>query len=157
MIARIVVANQSGARFYDAAGPASPLRAAGQLANPEARLHDRELKSDRPGRVFSSAKIRPGRRGAVAHHDAGGERRPRQQLATVFARRISAELVAAKRGGQFERLVLIVAPAFLGVLRKTLPKSLRSDVAAEVAKDLLHQTKAEVRAHIPRLVFKTTR
>ena len=157
MIARIVVANQSEARFYDAAGPRSALRAVGQLANPDARLHDRDLKSDRPGRVFTSARTGPGRRGAVAHHGTGSERRPRRQLAIVFARRIAAELMAAKRSRQFDRLVLIAAPSFLGILRKALSKSLQSDVAAQIAKDLQNQTKTEVRAHIPQLVFKTMR
>ena len=157
MHARIVVANQSEARFYDAAGLKSPLRAVGQLANPDARLHDRDLKSDRPGRVFTSSVTGSGRRGAVAHHATGGERLPRKQVATVFARRIATELVAAKRNRQFDRLVLIVAPSFLGILRKALPKSLQSDVAAEVAKDLQHQTVDEVRAHIPQLVFQTLR
>jgi protein required for attachment to host cells len=157
MIARIVVANQSEARFYDVKGLKSPLRAVGQLLNPDARLHDRDLKSDRPGRVFTSATTRSGRRGAVAHHDTGGERRPRRQVAVVFARRIAVELSAAKRTRQFDRLVLIVAPSFLGILRKALPKSLQSSVAAEIAKDLLYQTKDEVRAHIPQLVFRTMR
>ncbi|MGB5132804.1 MAG: host attachment protein [Steroidobacteraceae bacterium] len=155
MIARIVVANQAEARFYDAAGIASPLRAVGQLENPDARLHDRDLKSDRPGRVFTSAAAGSGRRGAVAHHATGGEKRPRQQVATVFARRIAAELSAAKQGRQFDRLVLIVAPSFLGTLRKALPKSLQSDVVAEIAKDLQDPSDAEVREHLPGLVFQT--
>ena len=157
MIARIVVANQAEARFYDAAGPKSALRAVGELANPDARLHDRDLKSDRPGRVFTSAGTGSGRRGAVAHHATGGERLPRKQVAVVFARRIVTELVSAKRNRQFDRLVLIVAPAFLGILRKALPKSLQSGVAAEVAKDLQDPSKAEVRAHIPQSVFQTLR
>ncbi len=157
MLARIVVANQAEARFYDAAGPRSRLRDAGRLANPEARLHDRDLKSDRPGRVFTSAASGSGRRGAVAHHATGGERQPRKQVAIVFARKIATELIAAKRNGQFDRLVLIVAPSFLGILRKALPKSLQSDVAAAVAKDLQDPRADEVRAHIPQQVFQTLR
>ncbi|MSQ92422.1 MAG: hypothetical protein EXR87_05755 [Gammaproteobacteria bacterium] len=98
-----------------------------------------------------------GRRGAVAHHAAGGESRPRKQVANVFARRIVTELVAAKRHRQFDRLVLIVAPSFLGILRKALPQSLQTAVEAEVAKDLQHQTVDEVRAHIPQSVFQTIR
>lgn len=157
MITRIVVANQAEARFYDAAGPRSRLRAVGQLANPDARLHDRDLKSDRPGRIFTSATTGSGRRGAVAHHATGGERQPRKQVATVFARRITTELVAAKRNRQFDRLVLIAAPSFLGVLRKALPKLLQVDVAAEIAKDLQDPGEDEVRAHIPQSVFQTIR
>jgi protein required for attachment to host cells len=155
MITRIVVANQAEARFYDAAGPRSRLREVGWFVNPEARLHDRDLKSDRPGRVFTSAVSGSGRRGAVAHHATGGERQPRKQVATVFARRVATELTAAKRNRQFDRLVLIAAPSFLGVLRKALPKSLQSDVAAEVAKDLQDPAEKEVREHIPPEAFQT--
>ena len=53
MITRIVVADHAGVRFFDASGPRPALREAGSLDNPEARLPDRELKSDRPGRVFA--------------------------------------------------------------------------------------------------------
>ena len=157
MIARIVVANQSEAKFFDSSGPAAPLRAAGVLANPDARLHDRELKSDRPGRVFTSASGGTGRRGAVAHHAAGGEQSPRQHVAIVFARQISDELVTAKQQGKFDRLILIVAPAFLGVLRKTLPDSLQSVVAAEVSKDLQDPTEDDLREHIPAQAFQGMR
>jgi protein required for attachment to host cells len=157
MIARIVVANQSEAIFFDSSGPASPLRAAGRLDNPDARLHDRELKSDRPGRVFTSASAGHGRRGAVAHHSAGGEQSPREHVATVFARRIADELVTARQDKKFDRLVLIVAPAFLGILRKALPESLQSVVSAEVPKDLQDPTDDVVREHIPAQAFQAMR
>jgi protein required for attachment to host cells len=133
------------------------LRAAGRLDNPDARLHDRELKSDRPGRVFASASAGHGRRGAVAHHSAGGEQSPREHVAIVFAHRIADELVTAKRDKKFDRLVLIVAPAFLGILRKALPESLQSVVSAEVPKDLQDPTDDVVRKHIPAQAFQMLR
>ena len=43
-------------------------------------LHDRDLKSDRPGRVYNSAAAPRGRRGAMAHHATGGERTPPDDL-----------------------------------------------------------------------------
>jgi protein required for attachment to host cells len=157
MHTKVVVANQAEARFYDIEGPRAALRLVGQLANPDARLHDRDLKSDRPGRVFTSARSGASRRGAVARHATGGERRPRRQAAATFARRVAAELIAAKRDHGFDRLVLLVAPAFLGILRKAIPKTMQSDIAAEVAKDLLNQTEKEMRAHIPRHALQTLR
>jgi hypothetical protein len=45
MKTRIVVCDQSEARIYE-------LEPLGGPMNPIGRLHDRELKSDRPGRVF---------------------------------------------------------------------------------------------------------
>ena len=149
MPTRIVVANQAQAVFYDTGGPNTPLRLVGRLENPSGRLLDRELKSDRPGRVFASARSGTGRRGAVAHHATGGERSPRRQAVGAFARRIAVDLSAARRAKRFDRLVLVAAPAFMGALRKTLAKSLRAVVAAEIVKDLVGHPKEAVRAHIP--------
>jgi protein required for attachment to host cells len=156
MPTRIVVANQAGARFYDINRPSGALRLVGELANPEGRLHDRDLKSDRPGRVFDAPK-RVGPRGAVQRHATATEKRPRQQVASVFARRISAALATAHRTGGIDRIVLIAAPAFLGLLRKTLPKSLRAVVAAEVAKDLANEAADGIRPHIPLRALRSLR
>jgi protein required for attachment to host cells len=157
MPTRIVVANQAGARFYDINRPSGALRLVGELANPEGRLHDRDLKSDRPGRVFDRAPTGRGRRGSVPHHATSTERRPRQQVASVFARRISAALATAHRTRGIDRIVLIAAPAFLGLLRKTLPKSLRAVVVAEVAKDLVNEAADGIRPHIPLRALRSLR
>ena len=149
---RIVVADESEARYYEIAGPAAPLNPCGRLANPAARLHDRDLKSDRPGRVFDRAPAAGGRRGAVAHHSTGGERRPRVQEARRFARSIAQELARAQQQDRFDRLVLMAGPRFLGTLRAALRRSVR-DPVAEVPRDLIHQNERAVREHIPGEVF----
>lgn len=149
---RIVVADEGEARFYDIAGPDAPLRLCGRVANPSARLHDRDLKSDRPGRVFNRAPPAAGRRGAVAHHSTGGERRPRVQQAQRFARRIAQELDQAQQQNQFDRLVLMAGPRFLGTLRNALRNSVRDPVAT-VARDLVHEDERAVRDHLPAEVF----
>jgi len=157
MPTRIVVANQAQAVFYDTGGPKAPLRLVGRLENPAGRLLDREFKSDRPGRVFDRAPSGTGRRGVVPHHATGGERSPRRQAVGAFARRVAVHLSAARRAKQFDGLVLVAAPAFLGVLRKALTKTLRAEVAAEIAKDLIGHPKEAVRAHIPQQALVTLR
>ncbi len=154
MIIRIVVANEGEAHFYDTSRPGAPLTEAGHLENPSAHLHDRDLKSDRPGRVFDRAPSGTGRRGAVSHHGVGGERRPRRHEAELFARHVVEALETARREERFERVVLIAAPAFLGLLRAALPKSLRSSVAAEVDKDLVRQPEEAIQAQLPRAAFR---
>jgi protein required for attachment to host cells len=153
---RIVVADESEARFYDIGGPRARLQLAGRVECPAARLHDRDLKSDRPGRVFDRAPAATGRRGAVGHHGTGGERRPRKQEAQRFARQIVRTLEEARREDRFDRLVLMAGPPFLGTLRAALRKSVRATLVAEVAKDLVHQTEREVRTHLPREIFQTS-
>jgi protein required for attachment to host cells len=89
----------------------------------------------------------------VAHHAVGGENRPHKHEAALFAKRIVQELEKAHGEEGFERVVLMAGPAFLGLLREALPKSLRAMVVAEVASDLVHQPEEAVQAHLPRDVF----
>ncbi len=150
---RIVVADQSEARFYDTDHFDSELKLVGHLVDPKARLHDRDFKSDRPGRVFDHAPPATGRRGGVGHHSTGGERHPHKYEAELFAHQIAAELEKALRQDQLKRLILVAGPRFLGQLRAVLPKSLDSSVAAEVRKDLVHASDAAIRQHVPREAF----
>jgi protein required for attachment to host cells len=147
---RILVADQSEARFYDL-GPHSALTLVGRLADPLAHLHDRDLVSDRPGRKFDRAPLTAGRRGATAHHATGGERSARRHEAEVFARRVAAELEQARQRGDFEGLILMSGPIFLGLLRVALPEAIRATLVAEVPKDLLHQGIDAIIEHLPAL------
>ena len=149
MRVRIVVADQAEARFYDAEPPEKGLHASGRLRDPSARLHERDLVSDRPGRVFERAAVFGASRGAVGHHDTGGERSARRYAAVAFARRIAIQLERAQREGRFDRIVLMANPRFLGMLRRVLPPRLVRCVVAEVPKDLVHQSDQVVSAHVP--------
>jgi len=154
MRTRILVADQSEARFYDLQR-GTPMQIAGRITDADARLHNRDLKSDRPGRVFDRAAGPGARRGTVGHHATGGENTPRKHAAVLFARRIAAELERARRDKKFDRLIVMAGPPFLGVLRAALPAALRKVTVAEVGKDLVHQTESVVRAHLPTAAFTT--
>lgn len=153
MRVRVIVADQSEARFYDTQSPGGQLQLAGRLVDPAAHLHDRDLKSDRSGRVFERAGVAGRRRGAGAHHATSGERGPRKTQAQRFARRIVSELEEARRENRFDSIILMASPAFLGLLRDALPAALRATVAAEIHKDLVHQAASVVRAHLPKEAF----
>ncbi len=155
MVIRVVAANQNEVHFYDIAKAAEPLKAVGRLEDPTARMHDRDLKSDRPSMVFDHAPPSTGRRGGVGHHGTGGERSPRKHAAEAFAARVAQELEQARRAHQFSRLVIMAGPPFLGMLRAALPEALERTVVAEVPKDLLGKNEATLRAHLPPEVFHT--
>ena len=135
MNVRVVVADRAQARIYAAPPVRGPVSLVEQLEDPQAHWHDRDFKSDRPGRVFDHAPG-GGRRGAVAHHGTQGERSPSKHEAEVFAHRIAAALERSR--DQFTRLVLVAEPGFLGQLRAVLPKALASAVVLEIPKDLVH-------------------
>lgn len=149
MRVRIVVADQSEADFYELEERDKPPQLVQRLEDAQAHLHNRDLKSDRPGRVFDHAPATGSRRGAVAHHATGGERSPRKVEARRFARRIAEALDDARRQHQYDRLVLMAPPAFLGLLRKEMPAAVHAVLTAEIAKDLVHEPPEALSGYLP--------
>jgi protein required for attachment to host cells len=149
MRVRIVVADQSEADFYVLEQRDTPPRFVQRLEDADAHLHNRDLKSDRPGRVFDHAPAAGGRRGAVAHHSTGGERNPRKVEAQRFARRIMETLDEERRHGRYDRLVIMAPPTFLGLLREEMPPAVHAMLSAEIAKDLVHEPPEALTAYLP--------
>lgn len=149
MTTRVVLADQAEARFYDVEPIGGTLRRVGEMSDPKAHLHDRDFKSDRPGRVFDHAPASGQRRGAVAHHSTGGEETPRHHEAVAFASRIVHALETARNAHEFNGLVVIAGPRFIGMLRSAMSKPLSDLVVVEVVKDLMHESEDAIRAHLP--------
>jgi protein required for attachment to host cells len=154
MIIRVVPANQNKAGFYDIGRVTDPLHRFGELEDPTARLHDRDLKSDRPGIVFANAPPASGWRGGIMHSGMGGEWRPRRHAARVFAAHIAQELQHAQQAGRLSRLMIVAGPSFLGLLRTALSQALERMVVAETSKNLLKSTDVSVRKHLPVEIFQ---
>ena len=55
-----------------------------------------------------------------------------------FARRIARRLDNARRKDEFDRLVVVAGPPFLGTVRQELSRPTRACVAREIGKDLVH-------------------
>lgn len=149
MTTRVVLADQAEARFYDVEPIGGALRCVGEMSDPKAHLHDRDLKSDRPGRVFDHAPDGTHRRGSVAHHATGGEETPRRHEAFAFASRIVHSLDAARNAHEFDRLVVIAGPRFIGMMRAAMSKPLSDLVVVEIVKDLMHETEDAIRTYLP--------
>jgi protein required for attachment to host cells len=79
----------------------------------------------------------------------GGESSPRNNEARTFARRIATELEQARQRGDFDGLIVMSGPVFLGLLRAALPEPIHNTLVAVVAKDLLHQGIQAIIGHLP--------
>jgi protein required for attachment to host cells len=154
MNVRIIVANESAALLYDLKDRAKGLQFAGQLSDPRARLHDRDLVSDRPGRRPDHAPLQSGRRGASPHHATAGEHEAHKHEIETFARKVARELESARLAGRFDRLVIMAGPKFLGMLRAELPASVKATLAAEVPKDLVNHPLHAITEHLPEPLCK---
>jgi len=137
----VLVADNSRARLFSAEKPASTLVEFRDLANPEGRLHEGDLVTDRGGRDRNPAS-------GVLHGLEPGNRR-KEDGAGRFAQTICEELEAARLRGEFEKLYLVASPAFLGHLRRHQSRALRSLTAGEVDKNLTTQDIGGIRKHLP--------
>ncbi len=136
----IVVADASRARFFSAELPASPLCEIETLSNPEARLHEGDLVSDRSGRDRDSGG---------SSHGFGSAGSAKEEIADRFAADVSARLESGRERNAFYRLYVLGSPSFLGMLRKHQSPSLRRLVVDEIAKDMTMRTPEQIRAQLP--------
>jgi len=137
---RVVVADQSQARFFDSIGERPNLRSAGMLSDPAARKTERELVSDSPGSAVTHAH---------GHYSLPPKHSHKSHEVELFAKQIAEKLASDASAGQFDELAIIAAPHFLGILRKAISADLHKRVKLEVHHDLVHGDEAAIRAHLP--------
>ncbi len=143
----IVVADGARARFFTASedgGRLVPARAADMVA-PLSRRPARDLKSDKPGRSYSSS------RNGVRHafeppHDYHKIEKHR------FAASLAEVLSEASESRAFDQLVLVAPHRSLGELRSLLSDRVKRQISQEIAKDLTNQTPARLWSQLQALM-----
>jgi protein required for attachment to host cells len=136
----VLAADNSRARFFTAEKARSPLTEIQDLVDPQARLHEGDLVTDRDG---------SDRRTATPGHGVSSDSSAKNDAAERFAQQVCASLENARIEGAFNKLYIVAAPAFLGLLRKHQSAPLRALIAAEVDKNLAGQDGAAIRGHLP--------
>lgn len=90
---------------------------------------NREIDSDKPGRVQDSAG--PGRHAMERHIE------PHDKLKMDFAKALADSINAAAHKGRFDRLIVAAPPKVLGELRQKLNKGAQAKLLRELDKDLI--------------------
>lgn len=137
----ILAANSSNATLFTADSPMAPLVELAAFDNPDARVKQMDLISDRPGRSFDSHG--EGRHAMEVKVD------PKEQEQIRFAKLITERLEQGRIENAFERLILIAAPMFLGLLRANFSAPLSTLVSLEMNKDYTSLPPQELRARLP--------
>jgi len=110
------------------------------FVHPEGQMKASELRSDRNGK-FGDTRV---------SRQSGDDRTDIQhQTAEEFAIEIVNYLDKARQQKKFERLGLIAAPMFLGVLRSKLTSPLVKMIALEINKDYTKLKTEDIRKHLP--------
>jgi len=139
----ILVADSSRAKIFIAETSTSPLEEIEALDHPEGRQHEQLLTSDLPGRNAGSASSR---------HALDDETPPKQQEAIGFAKKITKRLDEARKDHLYGRLIIVAAPAFLGLLRENINADIKKIVTWELDKNLTNESKDTIREHLPKVL-----
>jgi protein required for attachment to host cells len=108
--------------------------------NPAFARHERDLVSDRPGRVINAA-------GRIPQTYEPKVSAKKHSMAT-WLKSIGAPLQKVVEGRNSDGLVLVAAPRTLAQLRKSLPAALRKRIVAELALDLAGQPLSALRKRL---------
>ena len=135
----IVLADAATARVYEPQADRRDWKLVAELTHPQARAKESELGRDKPGRVKQSTGSRAAMEPTTPRKEVELEK---------FAREIAKALDDALVRKAFDRLVLVAPPAFVGVLRETLPERVTARIATTLEKDYLHLDPREVRERL---------
>lgn len=135
----ILVANKGTARIIAIDKANDSAEQLEEFTSEEAHLMERDLVSDRPGR---------GSTGSGSKFSVENDSEHKQQNAIRFAHVLSQYLDENLRKKKYHTLVLMVAPQFLGLLRKSLSKNVMDSVEQEIDKDLTKLNINEIQNHI---------
>lgn len=133
----VVVAESSRARIFLAESRVKPMRELEGLAHPESRARVLDINADNAGRAFDSA--------GQGRHAMENEVDPKKHEAEMFAKEIAEHLDKARAKGEFEELIIVAAPEFLGLLRKHVNPVTAKQVAKTVSKNLVRESEEVIR------------
>jgi protein required for attachment to host cells len=134
----ILTANRSKARILEMQKLHDPLLEVADFVDPAGRAQAREVNTDASGRFYGKGEH-------VQGHSTSTEVSTTQHEAERFAEQLRAYLHHAHTEHRFDKLWIVAAPAFLGVLRDKLPKELLAVTELEVNKDVPTATPDEIR------------
>jgi protein required for attachment to host cells len=124
----LLVANRSRARLFEVPRNGDEPVEIVDFVHPAGRAHERDLVTEGQGRFFG----KEGEQG----HSAAPDVDIRHAESERFAEEIRDYLEQARTHERFDRLWIMAAPAFLGVLRDKLTKGVARDVEFDVDKDI---------------------
>ncbi len=136
----VIVADNSRARIFTSETPSSALIEVDSIVHPEARMHDRDITSDLPGRGSGTGGSR---------HSYETETDAKDYENLGFAKRIAGFLDEARKSDKFKQLIIVAAPSLLGNLRSGLNHQTRKLVSLELDKNLSQLSPDEIRKHMP--------
>jgi protein required for attachment to host cells len=90
-----------------------------------------------------------GNSGNGAKHGYGNANETKDESANRFAAEVCRHIEKGRNSQAFDRLYVMAAPSFLGMLRKHQSDALRGLIKDEVATDVTTQSADQIRGRLP--------
>ncbi len=140
LVTWILVADGAHARVFVNDGVGKGVSEIEDRAFVGSRKQNKDIQADEPGRAFDSS--------GQGRHAREPRTDPHKHQEREFVRDVVEWIAAKPQEEQFDRLVLIAAPHALGDLRGLLSKQLSAKVTAEIPKNLVRSTPADIESHL---------
>ncbi|MEJ2515332.1 MAG: host attachment protein [Gammaproteobacteria bacterium] len=137
----VVVASSTRCRIFIQKAHNAPLVEIEDMVHPVARLRPGQTRTDKPGRSLDG--------NGGGRHAVGRPPDARVQECQRFAKDVASRIESARQKHQFDRLVVIAEPKFLGRLRQGLSSATRSCVTAQLQKNLCMADPQVIREALP--------
>ncbi|RJG00835.1 host attachment protein [Noviherbaspirillum sedimenti] len=134
----ILAADSSRVRIFQELDAEHHLQEVQDFANPAGHAKGEELLTGNPERRNMSKGTLGGT------HDGQAETSPIEHENIQFSKEIGDYLEQARSEQRFDRLCVIAAPHFLGLLRQNLSKEAQKLVQAEIDKDIAWFDKTDI-------------
>lgn len=136
----VLVAESSRAKLYKANGRLAPITEIDAMVHPASRMHEGDLVSDGAG--SDGGSVGQGRHMMDNKHTA------HEHESLQFAKQLASRLDNARNNGDYDKLVLVAPPEFLGHLRSNLSKEVMSMVSRQIDKNLVQKPAETLRAYL---------
>lgn len=147
-----LVGDASRARIFARGTADKHLNLLHEFEHPESRMSNQELVSDRPGRTQQSSAASRGNPAGSANLGHRSAMEPHTSPKTVeqehFAHELAAALYKGLMGQEYEELVLVAGPQFLGLLRSVLDEQVQKHVTVSLDRDYTYFTSPELEKHL---------
>ncbi|WP_150047630.1 MULTISPECIES: host attachment protein [Methylomonas] len=140
MNTQVIVADSSRARFFTLTGRNQPMTELDGMIHEEGRMRAQDETSDRQGGIAGGH--------GEGDHTFEAPTDFKHHEGEVFARQIAARLEQGRVNHEFNQLILVASPAFLGTLRQVLGSHLLEMVSHSLDKNLVAADEAAIREHI---------
>ena len=135
----ILVTNASSGRILRNTGPNKGLEMVKEFDHPQSREKNSDLVTDRPGHNQGHGN---------GHGSYVPATTPKEHEADIFALELARELETGRVAKEYERLVLVAPPAFLGQLNQRLNAPVKALVSDKLEKDYTRATNKELAQHL---------